>query len=123
MSKRCELLGIGVMSGNKVSHSNRKTRRRFMPNLRELSFKSEALGCDVSLKIATATLRTINKYGSIDDFLVNCRHNKLTDAGKKLKTQIKKKLVKLGKLEEVKIVREKKTITKNSSEKKAKATK
>ena len=121
MSKRCELLGVGVMSGNKVSHSNRKTRRRFMPNLKELSFKSETLGCDVSLKIAAATLRTINKYGNIDDFLVNCRHNKLTAAGKKLKTQINKKLVKLGKLEEVKIAKEKKTVTKKTSAKKAKA--
>lgn len=91
-----------------------------MPNLKELSFKSEALGCDVSLKIAAATLRTINKYGSIDDFLVNCRHNKLTAAGKKLKTQIKKKLVKLGKLEEVKIVKDKKTVAKKTSAKKAK---
>ena len=115
MSRRCELLGTGVMSGNKVSHSNRKTRRRFLPNLKTMSFKSDTIGADLSLKITTATLRTINKYGNIDSFLVNCRHAKLTDLGKKLKTQIKKKLVKLGKFDEVKIVRVKKVLAKNDA--------
>jgi large subunit ribosomal protein L28 len=108
MSKRCELLDVGVMSGNKVSHSNRKTRRRFLPNLREISFKSDTLGVDLNLKIAASTLRTVNKYGNIDSFLVNYSYAKLTAKGKKLRTQIKKKLVKLGKLDEVKIVKEKK---------------
>ncbi len=108
MSRRCDLLAVGVMTGNKVSHSNRKTRRRFLPNLREISFKSDTLGCDLNLKIAASTLRTINKFGSIDNFLVNYRYNKLTDAAKKLRTQIKKKLIKLGKLSEVKIVKESK---------------
>lgn len=121
MSRRCELLGTGVMSGNKVSHSNRKTRRKFLPNLQTLSFKSDVLGSDLSLKITTATLRTVNKYGNIDSFLVNCRHSKLTDLGKSLKTQIKKKLIKLGKLEEVKIVREKKVLVKKEVKKKAKS--
>lgn len=108
MSRRCELLGTGVMSGNKVSHSNRKTRRRFLPNLQTLSFKSDVLGTDLSIKVTTATLRTINKFGNIDSFLVNCRHSKLTDLGKTLKSKIKKKLIKLDKLSEVKILREKK---------------
>jgi len=108
MSRRCDLLAVGVMSGNKVSHSNRKTRRRFLPNLKTISFKSDSLGSDLTLKIATSTLRTVNKYGSIDNFLVNHRYAKLTDAAKKLRIQIKKKLIKLGKLEEVKVVKEKK---------------
>lgn len=108
MSKRCELLAVGVMSGNKVSHSNRKTRRRFLPNLKEISFKSDALGVDINLKIAASTLRTVNKFGNIDSFLVNYPYAKLTTKGKKLRVQIKKKLVKLGKLDEVKIVTEKK---------------
>ena len=110
MSRRCELLGTGVMSGNKVSHSNRKTRRRFLPNLKTLAFRSDTLGVDVSLKITTASLRTVNKYGNIDNFLINCRHSKLTDSAKLLRLQIKKKLIKLGTLHEVKIVREKKVI-------------
>ncbi len=107
MARRCELLGIGVMSGNKVSHSNRKTRRRFLPNLRTVVFKSEALGINVTLRIAAATLRTVNKYGDIDNFLVNYRFAKLTDSAKKLRTKIKKKLVKSDKLSEVKFVKEK----------------
>jgi len=105
MSQKCELLVVGVMSGNKVSHSNRKTRRRFLPNLKEISFKSDALGIDLNLKVAASTLRTINKYGSIDNFLVNHNYAKMTDAAKKLRVKIKKKLVKSGKLEEVKIAK------------------
>jgi large subunit ribosomal protein L28 len=114
MSRRCDLLAVGVMTGNKVSHSNRKTRRRFLPNLKEISFKSDALGCDLNLKVAASTLRTVNKFGNIDNFLVNYRFNKLTDSAKKLRTQIKKKLIKSGKLNEVKIVKEpkKKTVKK-----------
>lgn len=112
MSRKCELLGTGVMTGNNVSHSNRKTRRRFLPNLQNLSFKSDALGVNISLKITAATLRTINKFGNIDSFLVNCRHSKLTDLGKGLKTKIKKKLIKLEKFEEVKITREAKVVAK-----------
>ncbi len=119
MSRKCELLSVGVMSGNKVSHSNRKTRRRFLPNLKEVSLKSEVLGGDVKLKIAASTLRTINKYGNIDNFLVNCRNAKLTESAQKLRRQIKKKLIKLGKLEEVKIVKEKKAVAKKAAVKKS----
>jgi large subunit ribosomal protein L28 len=117
MSKRCELLAVSVMSGNKVSHSNRKTRRRFLPNLRDVSFKSDTIGVDLNLKIAASTLRTVNKYGNIDAFLVNYPYAKLTVKGRKLRIQIKKKLVKLGKLDEVKIVKEKK-VAKVTKEKK-----
>lgn len=109
MSRRCDLLAVGVMSGNKVSHSNRKTRRRFLPNLRALSFTSEALGVELNFKVAASTLRTINKFGNIDNFLVNYRYAKLTAKGKKLRTKIKQKLIKSGKLTEVKIVKEKKS--------------
>lgn len=112
MSRRCELLGTGVMSGNKISHSNRKTRRRFLPNLRTVSFKSDALGIDVTLKVTAASIRTVNKYGDIDNFLINCRNDKLTASAKKLRLQIKKKLIEEGKLEEVKIVKEKKVVKK-----------
>lgn len=108
MAKRCELLGIGVMSGNKVSHSNRKTRRRFLPNLRSLSFKSDVLGSEITLRIAASTLRTVNKYGNIDNFLINSRFAKLTEDAQKIRTQIKKKLVKTGKLDEVKFAKVKK---------------
>lgn len=123
MSKRCDLLAVGVMSGNKVSHSNRKTRRRFLPNLREISFKSDVLGVDLNLKIAASTLRTVNKFGNIDGFLVNYPYAKLTEQARKLRIKIKKKLVKSGKLSEVKIVKEKKAKLPNAKEKKAAAKK
>jgi len=103
MSRRCDLLAVGVMSGNKISHSNRKTRRRFLPNLREISFPSDVLGCDLNLKVAASTLRTVNKFGNIDSFLVNYPYAKLTLVARKLRIKIKKKLVKTGKLSDVKI--------------------
>jgi large subunit ribosomal protein L28 len=123
MARRCDLLSVGVMSGNKVSHSNRKTRRKFYPNLRSIAFKSDVLGVEVKLDVAASTLRTINKYGNIDNFLINTRFAKLSDAAKKLRLKIKKKLIKGGKLEEVKFpkaAKEKKVVKKTT---KAKAVK
>lgn len=107
MTRKCDLLNVRTMSGNKVSHSNRKTRRRFLPNLRDVAFKSEVLGVNVNLKVNASTLRTINKYGNIDIFLVNYPFNKMTDTAKKLRIKIKRKLNAQGKLEEVKIYRQK----------------
>lgn len=120
MSRKCDILGIGVMSGNNVSHSNRKTKRRFLPNLKNVSLKSEALGVSVNIKVAASTLRTINKYGSIDNFLVNYRFAKLTSQAQKLRNQVKKKLIKIGKLDEVKIINEKKATVAKPSKRQAK---
>jgi len=103
MSRKCDLIQISPMSGNNVSHSNRKTKRRFLPNLHQLSFYSDALGVKVNLKIAAQTLRTINKYGNIDNFLVNYRYKKLSDLGVKLRNKVKKSLIKKGTFEEVKV--------------------
>jgi len=103
MARKCDLSNITVMSGNNVSHSNRKTKRKFFPNLRELSFLSEALGTKIKIKVAASTLRTINKYGNIDNFLINYRYNKLSDLGKKLRNKIKKSLSETGQLENVKL--------------------
>ena len=112
MSKKCDLLSVGVMSGNKVSHSNRKTRRKFYPNLISISLKSDSLGINLSFKVAASTLRTINKYGSIDNFLVNYRFNKLSSDAQKLRLKIKNKLIDSGKFEEVKFIREAKKTSK-----------
>ena len=113
MSRRCDLIAkIGVMSGNNVSHSNRKTRRRFLPNLCQASFASEALGVSVNLKVAASTLRTINKYGNIDNFLINYRHNQLSDEAISLRNKIKKALIKKGQFEAVKVKSRKKTADK-----------
>ncbi len=110
MSKKCDLLAVGVMSGNNVSHSNRKTKRKFYPNLKEMSFRSEVLGVDINIRLAASSLRTVNKFGNIDNFLVNYRFSKLTDIAKKYRSKIKSKLVKLGRLEEFKIVKESKKV-------------
>jgi len=123
MARRCDLLNVGVMSGNKVSHSNRKTRRKFLPNIRSIAFKSDVLGVEVKLDVAASTLRTINKFGNIDNFLINTRFAKLSEAAKKLRLKIKKKLIKTGKLEEIKFPRvdkEKKSVKKPSKAKVAK---
>ncbi len=98
------------MSGNKISHSNRKTKRRFLPNLKEISFPSEVLGVSVKIKVAVSTLRTINKYGNIDSFLVNARYSKLGDFAKKLRIKIKRKLISQNKLSNYLIVKEVKKI-------------
>lgn len=105
MTRRCDLTGVGAMSGNNVSKSKRRTRRSFVPNLKEVSLKSEALGGNVSLKVAANVLRTINKYGSLDSFMVNYKINKMTDEAKKLRNKIEKALIKKSIYENVKIVR------------------
>ena len=108
MSRKCDLIEISVMSGNNVSHSNRKTKRKFYPNLHQLSFLSDALGVKIKLKVASATLRTVNKYGNIDSFLINYRYNRLSDLGKKLRNKVKKSLIKSGQIDNVKVVKTKK---------------
>ena len=90
MSNKCDLTGVGVMSGNNVSKSKRRTRRQFLPNLKEVVLKSDVLGVNVKLKIAANTLRTVNKYGSLDSFIINYKGNKLTDQAKKLRKRIEK---------------------------------
>jgi len=111
MSKKCDLLGVAPVSGNNVSHSNRKTKRRFLPNLNKLSFFSDALGVKLNFRIAASTLRTINKYGNIDNFLANYRFNKLTDEAKKVRAKVKKSLVKKGQVEKTTKTKSKKAAT------------
>lgn len=70
MSRRCVLTGKGVLTGNNVSHANNRTRRRFLPNLRARRLYSEALGESIRLRIAASTLRTIEKAGGLDAYLL-----------------------------------------------------
>jgi large subunit ribosomal protein L28 len=70
MARRCALTGKGVLTGNNVSHANNKTRRRFLPNLQRRRLYSEALGAAIPVRIAASTLRTIEKKGGIDSFLI-----------------------------------------------------
>jgi len=88
MAKKCEITGKGVMTGNNVSHANNKTRRRFLPNLQQTTWQSEALGRAVRLRIATSTIRSIEKHGGLDAFLKQARNSDLGDTGRALKRQI-----------------------------------
>ena len=92
MSRRCELTGIGPMVGNNVSHSNVKTKRRFLPSLREISLASDALGQSFRLKISNAALRTLDYKGGLDPFLVKAKDEKLSVRAQRIKRQVKAKL-------------------------------
>lgn len=70
MARRCELSGKGVQTGNNVSHANNKTRRRFLPNLRTRRLFSELLGQPIRVRIAISTLRSVEKNGGIDGYLL-----------------------------------------------------
>ena len=73
MARRCELTGKGVMTGNNVSHANNRTRRRFLPNLQQASMLSEALGKSVSFRVSAAAIRTVEKRGGIDAYLMSAK--------------------------------------------------
>ncbi|WP_102109577.1 50S ribosomal protein L28 [Oceaniglobus roseus] len=90
MSRRCELTGKGPMSGNNVSHAHNKTRRRFLPNLNEVSLMSEVLGRTVKLKISAAALRTVDHRGGIDGFMAKAKDSELSPDALKLKKEIAK---------------------------------
>lgn len=90
MSRRCELTGKAVMSGNNVSHANRKTRRRFLPNLCNVSLISDALGRQYSLRISAHALRSVEHNGGLDAFLVKARDTDLSTRAQKLKRDIEK---------------------------------
>jgi large subunit ribosomal protein L28 len=94
MSRRCEITGKGVLSGNNVSHANNKTRRRFLPNLQVTSLLSDILGHEVRLRISTRAIRTVEHNGGIDAFLLGTNNSKLTDEGRALKRRIEKAKVK-----------------------------
>lgn len=92
MSRRCELTGVGPIVGHSVSHSNIKTKRRFLPSLRETALQSEALNQSFRLKITNAALRTLDFKGGLDAFLVKASDEKLSLRARRLKKQIKAKL-------------------------------
>lgn len=92
MSKRCDLTGVGPMSGHKISHSNRKSKRRFVPNLQNISFLSSILGQSLSLKVTPATLRTVDHNGGLDNYLLTTSNLKLTTIAQKIKRKLKKVL-------------------------------
>ena len=92
MSRRCELTGIGPIVGHNVSHSNIKTKRRFLPSLKTVKVASESLGQTFSLRISNAALRTLDYKGGLDAFIVKARDEKLSTAAQRIKRQVKAKL-------------------------------
>ena len=90
MSRRCELTGKGPMSGNNVSHAKNRTRRRFLPNLNELTLHSDALGRGFKLKISSAALRTVDHRGGLDAFLAKSKDSELSDTALRIKKDIAK---------------------------------
>ena len=88
MSRKCELTGKKAMSGNNVSHANNRTRRRFLPNLQRTSMSSEILGRDISLRVSVNAIRTVEKHGGLDAFLLQARNSELTDEARALKREI-----------------------------------
>ena len=85
MSKKCELTGKIPMKGHNVSHANNKTKRRFLPNLKKVRFKSESLNKSLKLTVSNAGMRTVDKKGSFDQFLITAKQKNLSPRLKKIK--------------------------------------
>ena len=90
MARRCELTGKAVLTGNNVSHAHNKTRRRFLPNLCNVSLTSEALGRAVRLRVSASALRTVEHRGGLDGFLAKARAGELSQKARRLKREIEK---------------------------------
>ena len=90
MSRRCELTGKGPMTGNNVSHANNKTRRRFLPNLVDVTLASETLGRSFKLRISAAALRTVDHRGGLDAFLAKAKDVELSSRALDIKKEIAK---------------------------------
>ena len=91
MARRCELTGKGVMTGNTVSHALNRTRRRFLPNLVNVTLISDALGQSFKLRISAAALRSVDHRGGLDAFLAKAADGELSDRARKIKKDISKK--------------------------------
>ena len=88
MSRRCEITGKGVLTGNNVSHANNKSRRRFLPNLQEQSLLSDVLGALIRVRLTTHALRTIEHNGGLDSFLMSTPNRNLPAEAQVLKRRI-----------------------------------
>lgn len=89
MARRCELTGKGVMTGNTVSHALNRTRRRFLPNLLNVSLLSDALGRSVKLRISANALRSVEHRGGIDAFLLKANDDELSVRAQELKKEVR----------------------------------
>ena len=89
MSKRCELTGKSSLKGHKVSHANNKAKRKFYPNLKKVTFKSNVLKRNIRLNVSNSALRTVDYKGGLDFYLKNVKSFKLSLKAKKLKSKIR----------------------------------
>jgi len=92
MSKKCELTGKSPLKGHRVSHANNKKKRKFFPNLKKVTFKSDILKRNIKLNVSNAALRTVDYKGGLDFYLKNVKSFKLSLKAKKLKKQIAAKV-------------------------------
>ena len=90
MSRRCQITGKGVLTGNNVSHANNKTRRRYLPNLQETSVLSDILGGSIRMRVTTNGLRTIEHNGGLDAFLLSTPNRRLPVEAQVIKRRIKR---------------------------------
>ena len=90
MARRCELTGKGVLTGNNVSHAHNKSRRRYLPNLQNVSMLSDALGQNVRLRVSRNGQRTVDHVGGLDNFLTDAPDEQLSIRVRRLKREIKK---------------------------------
>lgn len=114
MSKLCELTGKRPQTGHNVSHANNKTKRRFFPNLKKVSFKSEKLNRDIRIKICTRAIKAVDFRGGIDEFLLRAKNKNLSHRVKKIRKLLltivphvkkpKKKKLKLKKKQKLKLI-------------------
>ena len=90
MSRVCELTGKGPMSGNTISHANNKSRRRFLPNLNEVTMISDVLGQSFKFRVTAAALRSVDHRGGLDAFLAKAKDVELSDRALKIKRELSK---------------------------------
>jgi large subunit ribosomal protein L28 len=88
MSRQCELSGKGVMAGNNVSHAKNRTRRRFLPNLCNVSLASDKLNQTVRFRVSARALRSVEHVGGLDNFLIKAKVSNLSTKAQKLKKRI-----------------------------------
>lgn len=90
MSRRCMITGKGVLSGNNVSHAHNKTRRKWLPNLQDFRMQSDALGERVRLRLTPRAVRSIERRGGLDAFLLATPNRKLSEEALRLKRRIER---------------------------------
>ena len=92
MTKKCELTSKRPLKGHNVSHANNKTKRKFLPSIKKVTFRSDILKKNIKLNVANAALRTVDFKGGLDKFLISAKKTKLSKKVKKIKASISAKL-------------------------------